>query len=135
MRKFVFGVILALANPVVIGLHIHPSMAQTAQQLKICEGSNSAASTDYSTQQLQIISSCSAIIQTGHLPDGKPIPPKKLAQFYVDRAISYETFNDYERAIADHEKAVAFFPGTQTNIDRLKNRLLWLRYLKEIQDD
>jgi hypothetical protein len=120
MRKLKALVVASMVATATIFL-IEPSSGQTAQQEKVCR--------DFKVDPFQRIRACTAAIEAG----GKSMPPKVLAELYAERAIAYSLVSDFERAIADDQKALPFFPHTQNAIDRNNIRLQWLRYLKEIE--
>jgi tetratricopeptide (TPR) repeat protein len=125
MRNIVASALLA--STCLILIFGRPSMAQTAQQQKLCA--------NIFGNPIQTISACSALIQAQRLPNGTPLTPKMLAELHFNRGIAYNGIADFERAIADYEKAAPFDARAPRNIYEVKIRMAWLRYLKEIQDD
>jgi hypothetical protein len=126
MRNHIASVIVASAT-VIASVFPGSTSAQMEPLQKICE--------DFHTEAFQRIGACSALIQTQHFPDGRPIPPKTLAWQHMMRGIAFEAILDFGRAIADYEQASPFFPQGQIGIDRMKIKAQWAPYLKEIQDD
>jgi len=127
MRVRFSKLVLLSAILLVATLFARPSMAQTAQQQKICA--------NISNNPIQMIAACSALIQAQRLPNGKPLTPKMLAELHFNRGVAYGIINDFERSIADYKKAAPFDARAARNIYETQTNMAWLRYLKEIQDD
>jgi hypothetical protein len=127
MLKLVFGVLIALIQPIIVSLIVKPSIAQTVEQQQACVSIYVAPATR--------VLACTALIEAGRLPNGQPLSPTALAQLHVDRSVGYELMHDFARARDDHKAALSVFPLAQVNIDRFQVEVDWLHYLKEIQDD
>ena len=126
MRVRLPNLVLVSAILLVFTLFAKPSMAQTAEQQRICANSFG--------NPIQIISACSALIQAQRLPNGKPLTPKMLAELHFNRGIAYGVINDFERAIADYEKTLFVHARARRTYYQKSDQILaWLRYLKGLR--